>query len=172
MEHDASQEPRNSAMPNGNASRCAVQARYVRLHLLVGWWSLLAFVSMGLLLEYMHGFREPSYMNVGDAETRRMMWTLAHAHGVLIGLTHIAFAATVHLTATEAPRCQSLASNCLIAAGILMPLGFFLGGLFVYPGDPGLGIFLVPPGAGLLFIGVLLTCISVTRGRHPTRDNS
>jgi len=35
-------------------------------------------------------------------------------------------------------------------------LGFFLGGLFVYPPDPGLGIALVPIGGVFLFTGVAL----------------
>ena len=38
-----------------------------------------------------------------------------------------------------------------------MPGGFFLGGTFIYGGDPGLGIFLLPIGAFMLFIGVLFT---------------
>ena len=145
-------------------------ARCVRRHLLVGWWTLLVFLSMGILLEYMHAFRVPSYMNEGDAEIRRLMWTLAHAHGVLIALVHIAFAVTVYLAASNTTRPPGFASSCLTAAGILMPMGFFLAGLFTYPGDPGLGIFLVPPGAVLLFAAVCLTSVFVTRSQMADRD--
>ena len=63
----------------------------------------------------------------------------------------------------------TLASACLIAAGILMPLGFFLGRGFVYAEDPGLAVFLVPPGALLLFIAVLLTAIGLARARGRCR---
>jgi hypothetical protein len=38
-----------------------------------------------------------------------------------------------------------------------MPAGFFLGGVFVYAGDPGLGILLVPVGGILLFAAVFMT---------------
>ena len=44
----------------------------------------------------------------------------------------------------------------LLGALVLLPLGFFLGGVFIYGGDPGIGVILVPPGALLLFISVLL----------------
>ena len=53
------------------------------------------------------------------------------------------------------PRLR-IASLCLCAAACLLPLGFFLGGLFVYPPDPGLGIALVPIGGVFLFTGVAL----------------
>ena len=39
----------------------------------------------------------------------------------------------------------------------LLPAGFFLGGLYIYSGDPGLGIALVPAGGLLLFVAVALT---------------
>ncbi len=38
-----------------------------------------------------------------------------------------------------------------------MPIGFFLGGVRIYGGDPGLGIALVLPGAFFLFLAVFLT---------------
>ncbi len=49
----------------------------------------------------------------------------------------------------------------MIAALVLVPGGFFLGGLFIHDGDPGLGILLLPPGAALLFAGVLLTASGI-----------
>jgi hypothetical protein len=49
-----------------------------------------------------------------------------------------------------------------------MPLGFFLGGLKFYGGDPGLGIVLVPIGAALLLLGVgaFLVALFRSRGRN------
>jgi hypothetical protein len=38
-----------------------------------------------------------------------------------------------------------------------MPAGFFLGGLGIHGGDPGLGIALLPIGAAFLVVGVALT---------------
>ncbi|NIM42421.1 MAG: hypothetical protein GTN84_14720, partial [Hydrogenophaga sp.] len=54
------------------------------------------------------------------------------------------------------PACRTITSRCLYAAAILLPAGFFLGGLFIHDGDPGLGVLLVPPAALMLLLGVLL----------------
>ena len=41
-----------------------------------------------------------------------------------------------------------------MAASVLLPGGFFLGGIAFYSGDPGLGVLLVPVGAVLLLTAV------------------
>ena len=133
----------------------------VRRHLTIGWWSLLMFLGLGIFLEALHGLKLGWYLSV-EAETRRFMWTLAHTHGTLLSLVHIAFAATVGTLAEAARRKLRIASLCLIGAGVLMPVGFFLGGVFFYSGDPGLGIFLVPPGGILLLIAVLKMALAVS----------
>jgi heme A synthase len=137
-----------------------------RLHLCIGWWSLLVFLTLGIGLEYLHAFRVRSYVDLGESEVRRLMWTLAHAHGVLISVVHLGFAFTVFLVAEWNSRSRGLASSCLTAAGLLMPLGFFLGGAFVYDGDPGVGVFLVPPGALLLFTAASLTGVAMLKARR------
>jgi len=134
----------------------------MRSHLLIGWWSLLTFLSLGVILEAMHGFKIGWYLDVNN-ETRRLMWTLAHAHGVLLSLVHIVFGVCTHLVATSRPRWRAIASCSLTVSSILLPAGFFLGGIYVYDGDPGLGIFLVPPGALLLFVAVLLSALDMTK---------
>ena len=53
-----------------------------RLHLRFGWWSLLVFMTLGLMLEALHAFKMGVYLDV-SSETRRLLWTLAHAHGAL-----------------------------------------------------------------------------------------
>jgi hypothetical protein len=121
-----------------------------------GWWSLLVFLSLGIVLEAMHGFKVGWYLNV-DNQTRRLMWTLAHAHGTLLALIHIGFALTVNALADDNLGWRRLASPCLIGASILLPGGFFLGGIFIYGGDPGLGILLLPVGALLLLVAVFVT---------------
>ncbi|MGK0200363.1 MAG: hypothetical protein ACI91J_003653, partial [Yoonia sp.] len=52
------------------------------------------------------------------------------------------------------------------AATVLVPGGFFMGGVYLYGGDPGMGIFLVPVGALALFVGVWLTARGVLRSGH------
>jgi len=124
----------------------------VRRHLRFGWWSILVFLTLGIALEAMHGFKVRWYLDV-DNETRRLMWRLAHAHGVLVGLLNVAFACSLRdLAGAGSPN---FASRCLLAAGVLLPLGFFLGGIVVWEGDPWLGVLLVPVGALLLLAGVL-----------------
>ena len=130
--------------------------RYTARHLRFGWWSLLSFLSLGIMLETLHGLKVPWYLDPGF-EVRRLVWTLAHAHGTLFGLIHIAFALTVHVAGTPNARWMRFASPCLMSASVLLPGGFFLGGVFIYDGDPGLGIFLVPVGAGFLLLAVLVT---------------
>jgi hypothetical protein len=132
----------------------------VRRHLRWGWMVLLVFLSFGLVLEGLHGFKVQAYLNMMN-ETRRLMWTLAHAHGALLGLVNVGFAFTVANAPSWLARRRSAASYSLIAATLLMPAGFFVGGVWVYGGDPGLGILLVPVGGVLLFCAVLLTALSL-----------
>lgn len=126
-----------------------------RRHLLFGWWSLLVFLTLGLVLEALHGFKVGAYLNVSN-ETRRLMWTLAHAHGTLLALMNLGFGLTVRLVPEWSARPRAVASLCLRSATVIMPTGFFLGGMFIYSGDPGLGILLVPIGGILLFVAVFL----------------
>ena len=133
-----------------------------RLHLQVGWWSLLLLLTLGLILETLHGFKVGFYLDVANS-TRRLMWTLAHAHGTLFSILNVVFALTIRLTPEWKGISRTLASRCLLGALVLMPAGFFLGGLFFHGGDPGLGVLLVPPGGLLLFLGVFLTA-RATRG--------
>jgi hypothetical protein len=99
----------------------------------------------------LHGFKIGWYVDVGN-ETRRLMFTLAHAHGTLLALVNIAAGLTVRIV--ERFGLRPSVSFGLIWAAILLPAGFFLGGIAIYDGDPGLGIWLVPIGAALLFYSV------------------
>lgn len=134
---------------------------YVRRHLRFGWGMLLVFLTLGIALEVMHGLKLGWYLNVAN-ETRRLMWRLAHAHGVLLALVNLAFASTVRLTPPGDPAWRRRASRCLRLAGVLLPGGFLLGGIIVYEADPWIGILLVPFGAFFLFVGVLLTVRGVS----------
>ena len=121
-------------------------AKLVRRHLREGWLAVLVFLTLGIALEAMHGFKIDMYLNVAN-ETRRLMWTLAHAHGVLLGVLHLGFAFTLSELELESARWTKIVSPCLTGATVLLPAGFFLGGVMIYDGDPGVGILLVPVGA-------------------------
>ncbi len=150
-------------------------ARTSRRHLAIGWWSLLVFVSLGLVLESLHGFKVAWYVNSGEPETTRLMMRLAHAHGTMLSLIHLGFAWSVTQLPGLVGKARFVASRCLLAAGILVPAGFFLAGLpgfvrtgglrlGVLGGDPGLGIVLVPLGAVLLLVAIGLMARASRRG--------
>lgn len=136
-----------------------------RLHMRYGWWALLVFLTLGLVLEGLHGLKVGWYLDV-STQTRRLMWTLAHAHGTLLAMINIAFSLTVSAAQTPAQGFAG-ASRLLMAATVLLPMGFFTGGIFIHSGDPGLGIVLVPVGGVVLFLGVLMTARALGRAPAP-----
>lgn len=159
----------STAQPHSRQKQNEPEA-VARRHLRFGWWSLLVFLTLGLILETLHGFKAGVYLNVSN-ETRRLMWTLAHAHGTLLALISLAFGFMVRLCPDWPGRPRAVASICLRVATLLMPAGFFLGGLFIYSGDPGLGILLVPGGGLMLFVGVLLAARGAAYFRSDLRPN-
>jgi hypothetical protein len=127
-----------------------------RRHQRFGWWSLFFFVTLGLVLEGLHGFKVGWYLDV-PSTMRRLTWTLAHAHGTLLAVLNLILGATLHRLPRWSPRQRGVASSSLLVATLLLPGGFFLGGVFIHEGDPGLGILLVPLGGVFLCLSVFLT---------------
>jgi len=121
-----------------------------RRHRRFGWTSLFVWMSAGLVIETLHGFKAAAYLL---DPVRRELWTLAHFHGSLLSVVNLAY-----VRWAEAPGLGAAArvnaSRSLIAGSVLMPLGFLLGGAFHYEGDPGFGIFLAPIGALALLVAV------------------
>ena len=115
------------------------------------------------MLESLQGFKVRAYLDVSN-DTRRLMWTLAHAHGTLLAIVHVIFALTWRSAPAAMPK-PKLISTSLIAASALLPGGFFLGGIAFYSGDPGLGVLLVPVGAVLLLVAVFSIARSASRSR-------
>ena len=134
------------------SDRAALVARHMRF----GWSSLFLFVLLGTLLEALLGFKWTPYMT---NDTRQMLWRLAHAHGTLLALVHIAFALTLYIG--MGTNLHRIVSPCLITASVLLPGGFFAGGLFTYNGDPGMGVLVVPLGACFMITAVFLIARSV-----------
>lgn len=126
-----------------------------RRHLRAGYWGLSVFVVLGAALEAFHAQKAPWLLDAGQ-ETTRMMLRLAHAHGTLIALVNVAYGLTVRV---EERAAGPLPSASLLAALVLLPVGFLLGGIGARGGDPGLGIALVPAGA----LGMLVFAIGVGR---------
>ena len=120
------------------------------LNLRLGWWMIIAFACVGLVLEGLHAFKLPYYLDVG-AEPRRLMWTLAHAHGVLLGLIQVALGLSQKVLAIPYPPPWE---RLLAAGALLIPIGFFAGGFYIAGGDPGPGVLLVPVGAVAVLIAL------------------
>ena len=128
-------------------------SRLAPRHLRIGWWALLVFVLLGLVLEALHGFKAGAYLDAGN-ETRRLVWRLAHAHGAALALVNVVFGVHARGLDEAAEARLRLASTALVVALVLVPLGFFAGGVVTYGADPGLGILLVPAGAVALVYAI------------------
>ena len=122
----------------------------VRKTLRTGWLLLAVSLPFGVTLEGLHGFKVQAYL---ASEMRREMWRLAHAHGTLLGMLCLVSAALAdaHVPESIRPRVMTM----IRWGAVLMPLGFFLGGVLNSEGDPSLGILLVPPGALLLVVALV-----------------
>ena len=115
-----------------------------------GWLLLAVSLPMGVTLEALHGFKVQAYL---ASEMRRELWRLAHAHGTLLGILCLVFVALApaHIADTARPSIARLVRW----GAVLMPLGFFLGGILNSEGDPSLGIALLPVGAALLIVALV-----------------
>lgn len=122
-----------------------------RAPLRTGWLLLAFFLPLGLSLEALHALKVEVYL--GSA-LRRELWTLAHAHGNLLGMLCLLFAALgAKVTADDARRRRL---GLLLSTGaVMMPLGFLFGGVMNSEGDPSLAIVLVPLGGLVLLVALL-----------------
>ena len=127
----------------------------IRKTLRAGWLLLAISLPFGVTLEALHGFKVQAYL---ASDMRREMWRLAHAHGTLLGILCLVSGLLAEAHIAEAVRPRVLA---MIRWGaVLMPLGFFLGGVLNSEGDPSLGILLVPAGALLLVVALVRVALA------------
>lgn len=122
-----------------------------------GWLSVALWMMFGLLLEGLLGYKIPDYLE--DAQ-RRELFRLAHAHGTLLGLVLI-----VAGLWAEKRTASRIAILALRTGAIVMPLGFALAGVWHPEGDPGIFIWLVPPGALFVIFGTIALALSERRNR-------
>ena len=122
-----------------------------------GWISLALWITFGVLLEGLIGFRTPSYLDDG---VRREMFRMAHAHGTLLNLILIGAAICTRLNMIRLGRMTSLG---LGAAAILLPTGFLFGGLWHFKDEPGPAILLVPIGAIVLLATTIYISLTLPR---------
>lgn len=135
----------------------------VRHQLRWGFIGLTVFVGLGVILEAFHAFKWMGYLHV-EAETRRMLLRLGHAHGTLLSLLQIG----VGLTGRAYPAVlRSVRPVLYSLAQWLVPAGFVLGALGSRASDPGPMIALLPAGAVCLLVALASTAWSL---RAPARD--
>lgn len=139
--------------------------RVQRLHLALGWGMIAAFMLLGVALETLHGLKLGWYLDLSN-ETRRLLLTLGHAHGVLIGLLNVALALSWPHRAPASPGAERAMRACFVAGGLLLPLGFVSGGLVVYGGDPNPLIVLSPVGGLLIVVGACGIAWRMIAGRR------
>lgn len=142
---------------------------YSTRHLRFGWWALGVYVSLGIGLEIMHGFKIGWYLDVGN-EVRRLMFTLGHFHGTMLALVNIGAGLTIR--AVDGLTIKPSVSFSLLSAAVLLPGGFLLGGFMTYDGDPGNGIWLVPLGALLMLYGVFGCALELSKLRPSSRKQN
>ena len=130
------------------------------LHRRFGWTSLLVWMTGGLLLETLHGWKSAAYLL---DPLRRELWILAHFHGALLAVVNLAYVRWAEAPGLDA-GARTLASRSLLAGSVLLPLGFLLGGLQHFEGDPGWGIFLAPAGGAALLVTTFLQVRAAWRG--------
>lgn len=126
----------------------------------IGFAALLCFALLGLILETLHAFKVPMYLNA-DQGTRRLLMRLGHAHGGVLSIVQIVYG----LTASRYPDIVSpLVTTSFLLALVLVPLGFLLGGLGATGADPSILVLLVPPGAFALLLALAITAKRLASG--------
>jgi hypothetical protein len=139
----------------------AASANYAGRVMFQGWVSIALWMSLGLLLEGLLGYKIPAYLN--DPQ-RRELFRLAHTHGTFLGLVLVAAALCFRRTGRNLPRPARIA---LSVGSVLMPLGFLLAGFWHPEGDPGPAIWLVPPAALMVIFGIITIALSSYRQAPP-----
>ncbi|MFT4541628.1 MAG: hypothetical protein ACI835_004089 [Planctomycetota bacterium] len=130
-----------------------------RRTVVTGFFLLAVSMPMGLTLESLHALKVQVYLG---SVMRREMWTLAHAHGAMLGILCLVYGSVAERWLSEGVG-ESTAKLVRFGA-IMMPIGFFLGGVGNHEGDPGLFILLVPIGALLLLLALFRAGMDCSRG--------
>jgi hypothetical protein len=125
------------------------ESRHLRLSLA----SLAVFLATGLWLEAMIGLRAAGWV---DDPLRREMLRLGHAHGAILSVVNLALAWGMHRLATPDAWARRVRVAAWLGA-VCVGVGFFGGGLWHGPSDPGPLVLIVPAGALML----LASCVSV-----------
>ena len=146
-------------------------ASLARKHVRFGWLMLATFAIAGITLEGFHALKTGWYLEEAY-ETRRLLFTLGHAHGALLALINIVFGVVTAVLGGNLPRLLRV-SRLLSVGTVLLPAGFLLGGIGLYGADPGVGIYLVPIGALCVLAAFVIAAFSSgSRTPEPSQRES
>jgi hypothetical protein len=123
------------------------------------WLGIAVWMSFGLLLESLIGYRVPLYLN---DDLRRELFRLAHTHGASLNMVLLLAAICIE----RGLAAGNIAIWALRLGVIIMPLGFLLGGIWHTESDPGIGIFLSPLGGVLVIFGVIHLAVSALKSKN------
>lgn len=123
------------------------------------WISLAIWIAFGILLEGFSAFRSAVVL---DDYVRRDMFRLAHSHGTLLNLVVITAAICARLDLIRLSRSSSISLRTSV---VVLPLGFFLAGIWHFKDEPGLAILLVPVGAVLLLVAAIQISLTLPQQR-------
>jgi hypothetical protein len=129
-----------------------------------GWLGIALWMTFGLLLEGLLGYKIPSYLN--DSQ-RRELFQLAHAHGTLLNVVLVIAALCAKKFLLE---ISTLGRTALRIGTLLMPIGFFFAGISHTEGDPGMAIWLVPPGALMVIFGAIYLALAIKK-KNTAKDS-
>jgi len=130
-----------------------------RKAVVLGWFLLAVSLPLGMTLEALHALKVPVYLG---SPIRRELWTLAHAHGNLLGILCLVFGALGERTVPD-ERARGSVSRWLRIGSVAMPAGFFVGGILSSEGDPSLGVLLVPLGGVCLLYALVRAGLAARR---------
>ncbi|MCB9882662.1 MAG: hypothetical protein H6832_12505 [Planctomycetes bacterium] len=128
----------------------------LRKTVVFGWYLLAISLPAGLTLEALHALKVQVYLG---SDMRRELWTLAHAHGNILGILCLVYAVVADRYLRDEQNIAAI-SRWLRVGSALMPLGFFLGGVLNFEGDPSLGVLLVPIGGLCLLVALVRAALA------------
>lgn len=113
---------------------------------------------LGLALETLHAFKIGAYLDVENS-TRRLLFTLAHAHLGALGLVQFAYVTTLRALGQAPPASSPLFTLALV----LIPAGFLFAGFGAEGGDPSAAVLLAPVGAVCLLVAIARILVALRR---------
>ena len=137
------------------------ESRHLRASLLL----IAVFLSVGMILEAMHGVRSAGIMT--DPIAREFL-RLGHAHGGLLALLNLGIAWAMGRLQTPDRWAAKVRLASLLGA-LVVGMGFIGGGLWHGPTDPGPLVLAVPAGA-LMLLASLLAVVLVRPAGADSND--